>query len=246
MGQGFPRYTYHPLTNDDLFAGATQADSEIIDAGEERYERRDNITDFALREFQKHYGDGSITKDDIFYYVYGLLHQPDYRQRFANNLRRELPRIPMAPDFRAFEEAGRRLAALHLDFEGKNGDVEEYPLEYDDRGRGDEAWRLEWKKLRWGGKRPNWDKTQIVFPNDGVVRGIPEAAHDYVVNGRTPLEWAMDRYHIRVDKDSGIENDPNAWWAERGGPAAMLPYLARLVTIAVETSKIVAGLPNWE
>ena len=244
--QCFPRYTYHPLTNADLFAEATQADSEIIDAGEERYERRDNITDFALREFQKHYGDASITKDDIFYYTYGLLHQPDYRGRFANNLRRELPRIPMAPDFWAFAEAGRRLAALHLDFEGKYGDVEEYPLETDEKGRGDEAWQLERKKLKWGGKRPDWDQSQIVFPNGGVVSGIPTAAQDYVVNGRTPLAWAMDRYHIRQDKESGIVNDPNAWWAERGGPQAILPYLARLVTIAVETSKLVASLPNWE
>ncbi len=244
--QVFPRYTYHPLASDDLFATVAASNSEIIDTDGERYERRDNITDFALREYQKHYGDASITKDDIFCYTYGLLHQPDYRARFANNLRRELPRIPMAPDFWAFAAAGRRLAALHLDFEGKNGDVDEYPLEYDDQGLGDLAWRLERKKLKWGGKRPDWDQSKIVFPNGGVVSGIPTAAQDYVVNGRTPLAWAMDRHHIRQDKESGIVNDPNAWWAERGGPRAILPYLARLVTIAVETSKLVASLPNWE
>ena len=122
----------------------------------------------------------------------------------------------------------------------------EYPLEYDDGGLGERAWLLTEKKLKWGGKRGAWDKSQIVFPQGGVVRGIPGAAQEYVVNGRTPLEWAMDRYHIREDKESGIVNDPNAWWAERGGPQAILPYLARLVTISVETAAIVRGLPDWE
>ena len=229
-----------------LFPPTAEDDTVYITHNGVTYERRDNITDFALREFQQHYGDDGISKDDIFYYIYGLLHQPDYRHRFANNLRRELPRIPMAPDFRAFATAGRRLAALHLDFEGENDDVAEYPLEIDDGGLGDAAWQLTRTRLKWGGKRGEWDKTRIVFPSGAEVRGIPEAAHEYVVNGRTPLEWAMDRYHIRVDKDSGIVNDPNAWWAERGGPAAMLPYLARLVTISVETARIVAALPNWE
>ncbi|MCY3936566.1 MAG: hypothetical protein OXG09_11350 [Chloroflexi bacterium] len=221
-------------------------DVEIVEIDGQLYERRDNITDFALREFQRNYDDAGITKDDIFDYVYGLLHSEDYRRRFANNLRRELPRIPMAPDFWAFVKAGRALAALHTDFEGEKGDVVEYPLEFDEGGLGERAWLLMKQKLRWEGTRKEPDRTQILFPNGGVVRGIPPAAQDYVVNGRTPLEWALDRYHIRVDRESGIVNDPNAWWAERGGPRAMLPYLARLVTISVETARIVAELPEWE
>lgn len=219
---------------------------EIVEIDGQLYERRDNITDYALNEFRSNYEDETISKDAIFHYVYGLLHQPNYRERFANNLRRELPRIPMAPDFWAFAEAGERLAALHLDFEGEHGVVAEYPLQFDEGDLGEQAWLLTKTKLKWPGKRGAYDKTKIIFPNGGVVSGIPEAAHEYVVNGRTPLEWAMDRYHIRVDKDSGIVNDPNAWWAERGGPRAMLPYLARLVTIAVETQRIVENLPSWE
>ena len=88
--------------------------------------RRENITDWALKHFREHYGNKKITKWDIFYYVYGLLHHPGYRQRFAENLKRELPRIPLAPDFRAFAKAGEKLARLHLDYEK----LEPWPLEW--------------------------------------------------------------------------------------------------------------------
>ena len=221
-------------------------DIETVEIDGQTYERHDNITDHALREFQNHYEDAAIDKDAIFYYTYGLLHQPDYRDRFANNLRRELPRLPFAPDFWTFAKQGERLAAIHLDFSGEYGVVAEYELEYDEVDKGEEAWLLSAKRMRWGGSRNEPDKTRILFPEGGIVSGIPAGAHEYVVNGRTPLEWAMDQYRIKEDKASGIVNDPNAWWAERGGPRAILPYLARLVSISLETSEIVRSLPPWE
>ena len=198
--------------------------------------RVDNITDMALRAFRKHYGNDGITKDDIFDYVYGVLHAPAYRERFAYDLSRALPRIPMAPDFGAFAEAGRELAELHLGYESGS----EYPLEVQ-LPKGEELGpahcRIGHSKMRWlPGK-------SVLKVNDRLrLARIPPEAHEYVVNGRTPLEWFVDRYRITKDRRSGIVNDPNGWFED--DPLELIASFKRIVHVSVETVRIVTGLPS--
>ncbi len=210
-----------------------------------RYIRHDNILDEALAEYQSHYDDASITKDDIFYYVYGLLHSPLYKARYQNNLRRELPRIPMAPDFWAFSDAGRSLADLHLNYET----CEEYPLIAECSFEGEPEvrhYQLEARKMRYTNKQT---KDAIRVNDYFTLSGIPAKAHEYVVNGRTPLEWIIDRYHIKTDKASGIVHDPNKWFAETGDN--IVSMLKRITYVSIETAKIIDTLPTpfadgWE
>ena len=199
-------------------------------------ERVDNITDAALRAFREHYADDEITKDAIFDYVYGVLHAPAYRERFANDLSKALPRVPMAQDFGAFAEAGRDLAALHLGYET----CDEYPLEIVAVHLGG----LESRHFRLGERAMRFadDDRTVLIVNDHVrVAGIPPEAHDYAVNGRTPLEWFMDRYRVTRDRESGIVNDPNGWFSK---PEDLIAAIRRIVHVSVETVRIVAGLPE--
>jgi len=202
---------------------------------EPELQRVDNITDAALTAFRSHYGDESITKDAIFDYVYGVLHAPEYRERFANDLTKELPRVPMAPDFHPFADAGGALAELHLSYET----CEEYPLvaEYPFGGEPTpEQTRLGARKMKLV------DDGQTLVVNDHVrLTGIPPDAHEYEVNGRTPLGWFIDRYYIKTDKHSGIVNDPNGWFED---PQDFLAAVRRIVHVSVETVAIVRSLPN--
>ncbi len=199
-------------------------------------ERMDNITDVALRTFRVHYKDNQITKDAIFDYVYGVLHAPDYRDRFTNDLWKQLPRIPLAPDFDAFADAGRALAELHLGYET----CDEYPIEEAFTGSGEaraEHYRLGTRAMRYADKE---EKTTLIVNDHVSLRGIPPEAHLYVVNGRTPLEWFIDRYRITQDKQSGIVNDANAWFDD---PRDLITAIRRVVHVSVETARIVKGLP---
>ena len=199
-------------------------------------ERVDNITDAALQAFRAHYADETIAKDDIFDYVYGVLHAPAYRKRFANDLSKALPRIPMAPDFHAFAEAGRTLAALHLGYET----CEEYPLELISSVSGalqPHHFRLGTRAMRFANKQ---ERTELIVNEHIRLGGIPPEAHEYVVNGRTPLEWFIDRYKITTDKRSGIVNDPNGWFSQ---PEDLIAAIRRIVHVSVQTTGIVKGLP---
>ena len=198
-------------------------------------ERVDNITDAALSAFRKHYGDEAISKDAIFDYVYGVLHAPDYRKRFANDLAKALPRIPFAPDFHVFADAGRALMELHLGYE----DCEEYPLDvvFDREGEPrPEHFRIGRRAMRFAD-----DERSVLIVNEHIrLAGIPPDAHRYEVNGRTPLGWFIDRYRIVQDKASGIVNDPNAWFDD---PRDLIAAFRRIVYVSVETTRIVRGLP---
>ncbi len=202
-----------------------------------RLERVDNITDAALKAFRVHYTDEAITKDDIFDYVYGVLHAPAYRKRFANDLSKALPRIPMAPEFHAFAEAGRDLAILHLGYET----CEEYPLEMIATSSGDlqsHHFRLGRRTMHFADKE---ERTVLIVNEHVRLAGIPPEAHEYVVNGRTPLEWFIDRYRVKTDKRSGIVNDPNAWFDD---PRDLIAAIRRIVHLSVKTVEIVEGLPE--
>ena len=195
----------------------------------------DNITGAALAAFQARYADVSITKDAIFDYVYGVLHAPEYRERFASDLAKDLPRVPMAHDFHAFAEAGLALGELHLSYET----CEEHPLRVEfpaGRKATAEQYRLGTRKMRL------IDDGETLAVNEHVhLTGIPPEAHQYEVNGRTPLGWFIDRYHVKTDAKSGIVNDPNAWFDD---PRDLVSAVCRIVHVSVRTAAIVRSLPN--
>lgn len=204
--------------------------------------RRDAITDAGLAHFQEAYPGETVSKEDLFYYVYGLLHSPDYRERYADNLSKELPRIPRvknATDFWAFSQAGRALADLHLNYET----VQPYPLTIDAKGPlTDTDYRVE--KMKFAKKG---DKSTVIYNGKITLRGIPEAAWDYVVNGKAALDWVMERQSVKTDKASGIVNDANDWAIETmGNPKYPLELFQRVVTVSLETQKIVASLPKLD
>jgi predicted helicase len=199
---------------------------------EDGSQRRENITDWALAEFRSHYSDGSIDKWAIFHFVYALLHHPAYREKYAANLRRSLPRIPFAPDFWPFAQAGARLAELHVQYE----DQAEYPLQWVENREAAMSFRVEKMKL-------SRDKTSLQYNDFLTLNGIPPAVFDYKLGNRSALEWVIDRYRVTTDKRSGIVNDPNAY-AEN--PQYIVQLIAKVVTVSVETVAIVAGLPALE
>jgi predicted helicase len=205
--------------------------------------RRDAILDEGLAHFHAAYPGELISKEDIFYYVYGLLHSTDYRERYADNLAKELPRIPcmkVAADFWAFSKAGRKLADLHVDYET----VEMYPLQIEGGGLllTDADYRVE--KMRPG---KNKDLTSLIYNDKITVKGIPLEAYEYVVNGKPALDWVVERQCVRTDKDSGIVNDANDWAVETMGNSRYpLELFQRVVTVSLETMKIVKSLPRLD
>ena len=202
--------------------------------------RRDGITDAGLAHFQSAYSGEAITKEDLFYYVYGVLHSPEYRERYADNLGKELPRIPKAPTaaaFRAFSEAGRALGELHVGYEG----VPEYPARIEGP-TSPTTTQLRVEGMKFGKRK---DKTVIHYNAFFTVRDIPLAAYEYVVNGKSAIDWVMERQAVTTDKASGIVKDANAWATETvGDPRYPLSLLLRVITVSLETMKIVRGLPR--
>ena len=231
--QFFPLYHYEKASAKPA-GGLFDGGSDLPDA--DGYVRRDAIHDAALADFRAASGDESITKEDLFFYVYGLLHAPDYRERFAADLKKMLPRIPRparAEDFWAFSKSGRALADLHLNYET----IDPYPLQ-EVLHSTIEDWRV--VKMRYPSKA---DKTAILYNAHLTLKGIPPEALEYVVNGKPAIEVLMDQYQVTTDKDSGIVNDPNRWAEEHGQPRYIVDLIKRVVRVSVETVKIVKGLP---
>lgn len=229
--QCFPRWQYPKHEN-----------AQQIISGIEP-ERIDNISDTALRSFNEHYTDDTITKDDIFNYVYGILHSPSYIEQFANDLSKMLPHIPYAPDFRAFTDAGKKLADVHLNYETcekysylkVESTKQQQQLLYQEEP---EYFLLGTKAMKYKDK----NKKDVLIINEHIqISGIPEEAHRYVVNGRTPLEWFINRYKIKTDEKSGIVNDPNGWFEN---PRDLITAIERIVYVSVESAKIIEGLPS--
>ena len=197
------------------------------------YVRRDAMSDEALTRFRTHYRDPAISKEDIFYYIYAVLNSPEYRERFAIDVFRDLARVPFAKNFWIFSEAGRRLGNLHVNYENV-GVSEELGVRGEELDSRVEKMRL----IKLGGEK-------VISYNSGItITGIPASAWDYVVNGKSALEWIIERYQNTTDKDSGLQNDCNAWGTERGDPKYILNLIGRVVTVSVETVKILKGLPE--
>jgi len=207
--QGFPLYSY----------------------SEDGTRRHENITDWAVTQFQNHYQDQNISKPDIFYYVYGLLHHPQYREKYAANLKRELPRILFAPDFWEFAKAGRQLAELHVGFEGQT----EFPLTWVENKDAKVNYRVERMTL-------SKDKTQIVYNDFLTLGGVPRQVFEYRLGNRSALDWVINQYQISTDKRSGIVNDPN----RLDDPQYIIRLIGKVITVSLETTKIVKALPELQ
>ena len=191
--------------------------------------RRENITDWTLTQFRTRYRDDTITKWDIFHYTYGILHHPDYRERYQENLKRDLPHIPFAEGFWGFAKAGARLADLHVNYEIQSEYDKLNPIETPGMQVDLSVERMKFSK----------DKTRLKYNEFLTLEGIPPEVFDYRLGNRSALEWVVDQYRVKVDKRSGIQNNPNR--AE--DPEYILRLIGQVITVSLETVDIVDGLP---
>ncbi|MBO7116711.1 MAG: DEAD/DEAH box helicase [Prevotella sp.] len=252
--QFFPLYWYEENKN--------KQKSLFDDGSDDDYIRRDGITDWILKEVRNRYKVKSITKEMIFYYVYGLLHSKEYRERFAADLKKSLPRIPIVEDvnmFMDFYMYGKKLADLHLNYE----DVAPYP---DVVVKGDRKVKMEtrrdpatggfieettnpedyeyfrvWDKMRFKSKD---DKSTIIYNGNITIENIPAKAYEYIVNGKSAIEWIVERYAVTQDKKSLIKNDANDWGKEHHKPRYILDLLLSVINVSVQTVDIVNALPK--
>ena len=227
--KGFGCLATNRITAFDLAFEKTQCFPFYI-YDEDGTNRRENITDWALTEFRRHYADDTITKWDIFHYTYGLLHHPEYRETYEANLKRDLPHIPYAKDFWGFAEAGKRLAELHVNYE--------FQPEYDKLERIQTPplnWRVEKMKL-------SRDKTSLIYNDFLTLSGIPSKAFDYRLGTRSALEWVIDQYRVKTDKRSGIVNDPN----RVDDPQYIVKLIGKVITVSLETVDVIESLPVLE
>ena len=217
------------------------------DESNNEYIRRDGVSDFILERAKRQYGK-NVEKEDIFYYVYGFLHCPEYREKFANDLKKMLPRLPLVEDVRdfwAFSKAGRKLAELHINYERVPPLTEvtvsgaEALSFLDSEPAGSNLYHVE--KMRF----PKKDQKETIHYNSKIaISNIPAKAYKYVVNGKSAIEWIMERYQITTHKESGIRNDPNDWAKEVGNPRYILDLLLSIINVSVQTVEIVEGLPK--
>ena len=238
-GQLFARWTYRLAQDIDQLELDSSAD--VDDWG---YIREDNITDRALALMQSATSNSGIVKDDVFYYVYALMHSVPYREKYVSDLKKMLPRIPLpssAGQFAKFVDAGRRLSDLHVHYELAHpyplDEVVTGPLNDGSSGQPRVA------KMRW---RSRNDHSAIVYNSYLTLAGIPDEAHEYRLGSRTALDWLIDRYQVTTDKKSGIVNDPNVWAIEHNESRYIVDLIKRVTTISVETVRIVKSLPELD
>jgi predicted helicase len=240
MGTGlcFPLYWYEENKN--------RQRTLFDEVSEEKYIRKDGITDWILKEVRSRYHASNITKEMIFYYVYGLLHSEDYRTRFAADLKKSLPRIPIVEnlnDFMDFYQYGKKLADLHLNYES----VPAYPdvvVKGDRKATGAEEdydYFHIWDKMRFKSKD---DKSTIIYNGNITIENIPAKSYEYIVNGKSAIEWIVERYCVSRDKKSLIMNDCNDWGKEHHKPRYILDLLLSVINVSVQTVDIVKALPK--
>lgn len=232
--QCFPLYWYEENKNKQMTLFDDESNADYI--------RHDGISDWILKEVRKRFDDTkSLTKEHIFYYVYGLLHSQGYRERFADDLKKSLPRVPIldrVDDFMTFYKAGKELAELHLNYE-----IEEpcptVKVDYLASELTDADFYVTKMKF------PSKEQKDTIIYNDKIrITNIPSEAYDYVVNGKSAIEWIMERYSVTIDKNSLIKNDPNDWSKEHGKPRYILDLMLSVINVSVKTMQIVNSLPT--
>ncbi|WP_096026408.1 type ISP restriction/modification enzyme [Campylobacter lanienae] len=240
-GQCFPLYYYEKVEDNKL--NLNDSNAVIIDG----YERKDAIRDWALAEFQKVYNDRNITKEDIFYYIYGLFHSKEYISKYKNNLSKMLPRIPYCIDFWGFSRIGRELANIHLNYE--NIDIKLSKAKLITKTQNslfDQAEQLsdnDFKvdKMRFDKNVKITDKpSKIIYNNKIVIANIDEKAYDYIVNGKSAIAWVMERYQVKTDEDSGITNDPNLY---SDNPRYIVDLMMKVIEVSLRSVELIEKLP---
>lgn len=230
-GVSFPLYYYEENTKLENLT----FDGVVKEIG---LTKKDGITDFILNLAKETYGrNNSITKEDIFYYVYGFLHNTEYLTKFSSDLKKMTPRIPLVrsfSDFKVYSQVGRELSELHLNYENVKPCNEVIV-------KGEEFKYFKVDKIKFASKD---DKTKIIYNSKITIENIPLKAYEYVVNGKSAIEWILDRYQITTNKDSGIVNDPNDWGLENGNERYILDLLLSVIEVSVRTVELVEGLPT--
>jgi len=206
----------------------------LFDVSKDEYRHHSGLSDFIMQRAREEYGP-KVSAEDVFYYVYGLLHSDDYRKRFSSDLKKTLARIPLVSstqDFKAFMKAGRKLAELHLNYE--TGPLCSRLIITGDKSNCRVA------KMRFPSKD---DKGTIIYNDSIKIENVPAEAYDYVVNGKSAVEWIMERYAVTSNSESGIVNDPNTWSDD---PHYILNLLSRVIEMSVETVRITNSLPHLD
>lgn len=253
--QCFPLYWYEENKNQ-------QGNLFDFDTTDDKYIRHDGITDWILKEVRRRFGNAkAITKEHIFYYVYGILHSPQYRERFAADLKKSLPRIPIVDnieDFMAFYKAGKALAELHLNYEQvpPSTDVVThiadavYHEPTDDAPFGYTKYdhfavdKMAFPKVRKQAGKLVPDKSRIIYNGNITIENIPAKAYEYIVNGKSAIEWIMERYAVTQDSKSLIINDPNDWSREHHNPTYIFDLLLSVINLSVQSVDIINSLPK--
>lgn len=251
--QCFPLYYYESTDSNDMFAST------------EKYIRKDSVSDYILKQARTQYSEPKIRKEDIFYYVYGILHSEEYRTEYSADLKKMLPRIPLVDsveDFWAFSKAGRKLADLHLNYEtvkpyaasivptsSKSADLPIFAASKSDARdlyknvAPEQLYKVVQMKFDKLNSKEK-DKSKIIYNERLSIANIPEEAYEYVVNGKSAIEWIMERYAITKNEKSGIVDDPNDWALEHNNPSYVFDLVLRVITVSVESVKIVKALPK--
>ena len=231
--QCFPLYIYdNEVEKDNNFSlFKTEEDIEQFNG----YKRKINITD---ELFKKYFNilKFKISKEDIFYYIYGILNS-SYKEKFNIELKKEIARIPLQKNFKIFSKAGRDLANLHLNYE----DLDPYPLKNINIIKSE---NYAVRKMKFGKNSEGADKTLIIYNENIVLKGIPLEAYNYVINGKSAIEWVMERYQVSIDRDSDIENDPNDYCIENKDPQYILNLLKKVINLSIQSVKIINSLPK--
>lgn len=241
----FPMYLYEPINSNGNHSllDAIHDDVIVTAPSSTQYRQKDAITDAGLKHFADYYQDSTITKEDLFYYIYGILHSSCYKDKYANNLTKSLPHIPRVKtiaDFMAYSTAGRSLARLHLDYE----QAELYPVTFSQDITNLANADFYVHKMKFANKN---DKSKIIYNDKITISAIPLQAYQYVVNGKSAIDWVMERQGVSTDKDSGITNDANDWANETMQNAKYpLELLQRIITVSIKTMQIIDTLPKLD